>query len=427
MRIGVTLALFIAMTSAAFAGGGFDIVIPGRPGVPIIISGVDASYAVVEGDWGLGKGTQVQPTVYGGRYDDPVPNVGHYYPSAGRMPGYGRLEIEPPANRRLPQPAESYHQSWSAQSAPLPAQSNVPVNPPEIIYAPQDYRRRPQPISTLRKSSQRKHRQESVMRHLIKGLIAAVAVMAAAPAMACGYNGCWQPPVYVAPVAAYGYRVAIPAAAGSANVCPIRSSSIITSTRVRPIPVPVTLRRTGSIAKARSPATAMATTVRTTVIAHTATATPGVITASACCAATTDPVAIRKLQRPLASRERAFSHLQQFIGDRSGVFLHGSALSRWFSRRVYSSVTTVGLLLAHAVILGQMFHLHGGSLPAAGISAHGDDFDDPRGAILVGDHAQSRLHLHDLGWAYGHSAAVGARLSRDLVWRLRRCSRRKSV
>ncbi len=144
MRIGVTLALFIATNSAAFAGGGFEIVIPGRPGVPVIINGVDASYAVVEGDWGLAQGTHVEPTVYGGRYIDPVPNVGHYYPSAGRMPGYGRLEIEPPANRRLPQPAEGYHQSWSAQSAPLPAQSNVPVNPPEIIYAPDYYdRRRP--------------------------------------------------------------------------------------------------------------------------------------------------------------------------------------------------------------------------------------------------------------------------------------------
>jgi len=143
MRIGVALALFIATNSAAFAGGGFEIVIPGRPGVPVIINGVDASYAVVEGDWGLGKGTHVQPTVYGGRYVDPVPRVGHYYPSAGRMPGYGRLEIEPPANRKLPQPAESYHQSWSAQSAPLPAQSNVPVNPPEIIYAPQVDRRGP--------------------------------------------------------------------------------------------------------------------------------------------------------------------------------------------------------------------------------------------------------------------------------------------
>src|SRR3954470_24937609 len=100
MRIGVALALSIAMNSAAFAGGGFEIVIPGRPGVPVIINGVDASYSVVEGDWGLGKGIHVQPTVYGGRYIDPVPNVGHYYPSAGRMPGYGRLEIEPPANRR---------------------------------------------------------------------------------------------------------------------------------------------------------------------------------------------------------------------------------------------------------------------------------------------------------------------------------------
>jgi hypothetical protein len=143
MRTGVALALSIAMTPAALAGGGFEIVIPGRPGVPVIINGVDASYAVVEGDWGLGKGTHVQPTVYGGRYIDPVPRVGHYYPSAGRMPGYGRLEIEPPANRKLPQPAEGYHESWSAQSAPLPAQSNVPVNPPEIIYAPQDDRRRP--------------------------------------------------------------------------------------------------------------------------------------------------------------------------------------------------------------------------------------------------------------------------------------------
>ena len=113
------LAILIGTTLTAFAGSnGPVIVIPGRAGVPIIINGVDASYAVVEGDWGLDKGQHVQPTVYGGRYIDPEPRVGHYYPSAGHMPGYGRLEIEPPANRRLPQPAESYHQSWSAQSAP---------------------------------------------------------------------------------------------------------------------------------------------------------------------------------------------------------------------------------------------------------------------------------------------------------------------
>jgi hypothetical protein len=137
MRVRVTLAILMATTSAAFGGGGFDIVVPGRAGVPVIINGIDASYTVVEGEWGLGQNWQVQPTIYGGRVIDPVPNVGHYYPSAGRLPGYGRLEIEPPPGRRLPQPAEIYYRSWSAQSAPLPAQSDVPVNPPAIIYAPQ--------------------------------------------------------------------------------------------------------------------------------------------------------------------------------------------------------------------------------------------------------------------------------------------------
>src|SRR3954471_5318547 len=134
MRAGLALAFLIGMTCAASADGGPVIVIPGRPGVPIIINGVDASYAVVEGDWGLGKGVHVQPTVYGGRYIDPVPNVGHYYPSAGHMPGYGRLEIEPPANRRLPKEAESYSRSWSAQSTP---QLEIPANPPPVIVAPQ--------------------------------------------------------------------------------------------------------------------------------------------------------------------------------------------------------------------------------------------------------------------------------------------------
>jgi hypothetical protein len=139
MRAGIALAILIGTSSSALAGGagGFDIVIPGRPGVPIIINGIDASYAVVEGQWGLGKGEQVQPTVYGGRYIDPDPRVGHYYPSAGHTPGYGRLEIQPPANRKLPQPAESYNRSWSSQSAPLPPQTDVPLYPPPVIVAPQ--------------------------------------------------------------------------------------------------------------------------------------------------------------------------------------------------------------------------------------------------------------------------------------------------
>ncbi len=135
MRAGIALAILIGTTWTAMANDGFNIVIPGRAGVPIVINGIDASYAVVEGDWGLAKSIQPNPTVYGGRYLEPVPNVGHYYPSAGHMPGYGRLEIEPPANRKLPQPAESYHQSWTAQSAPPQAQQEVPFYPPPVIFA----------------------------------------------------------------------------------------------------------------------------------------------------------------------------------------------------------------------------------------------------------------------------------------------------
>jgi hypothetical protein len=138
MRAGFVTAILIGTALPAFAGEGFDIVIPGRPGVPVIINGIDVSYAVVEGTWGLGKNVQMQPTIYGGRYVDLGPRVGHYYPSAGHLPGYGRLEIQPPANRALPQPAESYHESWSAQSTPQPAQPEVPFYPPPVIVAPQD-------------------------------------------------------------------------------------------------------------------------------------------------------------------------------------------------------------------------------------------------------------------------------------------------
>src|SRR5512135_268816 len=111
MRALALAAILIGLPATALAGEGFEIVIPGRPGVPIIINGIDASYAVVEGQWGLAKNVQVQPTIYGGRYiaERQPSNVGHYYPSMGLRPGYGRLEVEPPTNRRLPPPAETYY------------------------------------------------------------------------------------------------------------------------------------------------------------------------------------------------------------------------------------------------------------------------------------------------------------------------------
>ncbi len=142
MRVISALLIVIGSTLPAVAADGFNVVVPGRPGVPIIINGVNASYAVVEGDWGLERGIHIQPTLYGGRYIDPEPKVGHYYPSAGRQPGYGRLEIEPPKNRKLPKPAESFHENWSAASPPPVQQDAVPFDPPAVIVAPRGNRRR---------------------------------------------------------------------------------------------------------------------------------------------------------------------------------------------------------------------------------------------------------------------------------------------
>jgi hypothetical protein len=160
MRAGIALAILIGTALPAVASEGFDLVIPGRPGVPIIINGVDVSYAVVEGDWGLGRSIHVQPTIYGGRLVEPEPPVGHYYPSAGHLPGYGRLEIEPPPGRILPKPAESYHQSWSAQSAPPPRaqQPETPFYPPPVIVAPRNNNGAGRPQEHENHENQERHR-----------------------------------------------------------------------------------------------------------------------------------------------------------------------------------------------------------------------------------------------------------------------------
>ena len=145
MRIVTALAVLAATGCAALADDGPVIVVPSRPGVPIVINGRDVSYAVLEGDWGLAKRIHVQPTIYDGYWHGVYkPPVGHYYPHTGRMPGYGRYEIDAPP-RQLPQ-AETYYRAWGAELQPTPPtvpQDSVPFDPPAVILAPSDRRHRP--------------------------------------------------------------------------------------------------------------------------------------------------------------------------------------------------------------------------------------------------------------------------------------------
>ncbi len=114
------------------------IAVPGNPQVPVIINGHDASWAMVEGDWGLYRAGQVSPTVYYPYLPTIRPwHPRGYYPFTGKRPRYGRKEIIPPANRPMPPRAEGYHRYWSTGGSFVPAQTDYPVAvPPPVIVVP---------------------------------------------------------------------------------------------------------------------------------------------------------------------------------------------------------------------------------------------------------------------------------------------------
>jgi hypothetical protein len=136
VRFAAWLVIGIVCSAAAADGARADkapvIVIPGRPGVPVMINGFDASYTVVEGDWGLDRPGHMPPAIVSGPLLRPAPyESGPWFPREGRRPGYGRREVEPPRNRRLPPPAPSYYREWGTQSEPSPA--TIPDDPPPVI------------------------------------------------------------------------------------------------------------------------------------------------------------------------------------------------------------------------------------------------------------------------------------------------------
>lgn len=126
-----------AVLLAAFAPARADhapaYVVPGRPDVPVMINGMDASWGIAVGDWGLYRPGAVPVTVIPSPYVAPRAPARHYFPSLGGIPYKGRHEIEPPANRKLPPPAEPYHRSWSSQSDPYAPVTEYAPSPPMIV------------------------------------------------------------------------------------------------------------------------------------------------------------------------------------------------------------------------------------------------------------------------------------------------------
>lgn len=136
MRI-VHAALLLAVSaSPALAQRTPVIVIPGKSGVPVMMNGVDVSWSVIEGDFGLDRPRGVTPTVIYRPFLITAPYYGlsksgpGYFPKTGRRPGYGRLEVVPPADRPLPPPAPTYYRNWSSNSAPGPATDYAPYSGP---------------------------------------------------------------------------------------------------------------------------------------------------------------------------------------------------------------------------------------------------------------------------------------------------------
>jgi hypothetical protein len=142
MRLVQAVLLLAITASPAFAQREPEIVIPGKPGVPVYINGVDASWGIVEGEFGLDRPGLVAPTViYRPLTAALSSNVPSYRPKSGQRPGYGRLEIVPPPDRPVPPPAPTFYRNWSSGSAPGPVTDYPPYPSPNVEISPRFGRR----------------------------------------------------------------------------------------------------------------------------------------------------------------------------------------------------------------------------------------------------------------------------------------------
>lgn len=93
-KLAFVLSAVLSAAPCAYADHAPNYVVPGRPDVPVIINFFDASWGVVEGEWGLYRPGAVSPTVIPAPYVMPRVSAKPYYPSLGGPAYKGRLEIE---------------------------------------------------------------------------------------------------------------------------------------------------------------------------------------------------------------------------------------------------------------------------------------------------------------------------------------------
>jgi hypothetical protein len=131
--IGASALLLAASACAAHADHAPTFVVPGTAGVPVIIDGYDASWGVVEGDWGLYRPGHGDLTVIYAPHPVRTWRERPYYPATGRKPRSGRHEILISAPVR---PPKTFYRVWSTQSDCGAAADCPPFDPPPVIRAP---------------------------------------------------------------------------------------------------------------------------------------------------------------------------------------------------------------------------------------------------------------------------------------------------
>jgi hypothetical protein len=115
--IGLVLASVVIQQSYATDASPV-IVVPGHVGVPVILDGVDATGAVVYGDWGLSRPGHGHLVIEGVLPPARLPERPRYFPSGGGSAVQEEQESPPPRSRGSS--AADYHRSWTAGSSDLP-------------------------------------------------------------------------------------------------------------------------------------------------------------------------------------------------------------------------------------------------------------------------------------------------------------------